>query len=733
MRALMAVVAAMTVLVGAVGAAPEAEAATKRFTSVATPTIVGTAQVGSTLTAKHGRAKPSATSWTYRWYRSGKRIAGVSGKTYRLVAADLGKRITVKAVAKRHGYSAKASKQSRRTATVKAGTLSASTPAVTGKPEVGTMLAAQPGRWTTGTKLAYQWLRNGTAIAGATGATYLLGVVDLGAAVSVRVSGRLAGYASRTLVSAAVGPVKAVPASPDPDPTPDPEPVGPAPVEPGVPATDTPTIWGLPHVNATLQADPGDWPDGTVLTYQWLRADAEIPGATERTYITTAVDEDVAVSVEVTGSREGYAPESRRSSALSIYRPGVLRITFSGARCTSTPHLLLEEARPGAVVAWSTGQRTVLPGDPYTPQAVSLAAGTIPSGNLVLTVTAQVSHFRVSGCPLVVNSWDEHLKLTSLEGSLSLAEAVPAQLPTTVTSLAGAFDHNVTFNQNINSWDTSRVTSMAATFIGAAAFNQPLNNWDTSRVTNMTLMFEGATAFNQPIGMWDTSQVTSMGAMFMDAAAFNKPIGTWNTSRVTKMYAMFWRASSFNQPLAAWDTSSVTDMSELFAQATVFNQPIGGWDTSSVVNLEGAFMEASAFDQPIGAWRTGNVTDLNSTFKGATSFNRPLGDWDTARVTDMTGTFAEATAFNQPIGTWNTSNVRRMTVMFRGATSFNQPLGAWDTSRVTRMDWMFQGAASFNQDLDCWTVVQLGEPQDFRTGAPTGWRSPNWGREPSCA
>ncbi|HEY3408758.1 MAG TPA: hypothetical protein VGK53_11365, partial [Propionicimonas sp.] len=196
-RAAMAAVAAMAVLVGGISATPPAVAAARRFTSVATPKIAGTAQVGKMLTAKPGRSKPSATSWTYRWYRSGTRIAGASGNTYKLVAADLGKRVTVRAVAKRSRYSSRVSRESQRTATVKAGILSASTPTITGRPEVGTTVSAETGGWTPGTSFGYQWLRDGAPIGGASGATYLLDIVDVGTAVSVRVTGSLAGYANR--------------------------------------------------------------------------------------------------------------------------------------------------------------------------------------------------------------------------------------------------------------------------------------------------------------------------------------------------------------------------------------------------------------------------------------------------------------------------------------------------------------------------------------------------------
>ncbi len=52
-------------------------------------------------------------------------------------------------------------------------------------------------------------------------------------------------------------------------------------------------------------------------------------------------------------------------------------------------------------------------------------------------------------------------------------------------------------------------------FEGSTSFNQPLNSWNTSAVTNMNDIFKNATSFNQDISGWDVSAVTEMGN-FMD-------------------------------------------------------------------------------------------------------------------------------------------------------------------------------------------------------------------------
>ena len=91
-----------------------------------------------------------------------------------------------------------------------------------------------------------------------------------------------------------------------------------------------------------------------------------------------------------------------------------------------------------------------------------------------------------------------------------------------VTSMEGAFDGATNFNQDISNWNTSKVTNMQNMFSGAV-FNQPIDKkvvtvtgtqytaWDTSKVTNMYKMFMFNRTFNQPLNTWDTSSAVGMG------------------------------------------------------------------------------------------------------------------------------------------------------------------------------------------------------------------------------
>lgn len=86
-----------------------------------------------------------------------------------------------------------------------AGPAALTVPSVTGSAKVGGTLTATAGTWdVAGTTPSYQWLREGTPIAGATTSSYRPVAADAGRVLSVRVSATKAGYATGTAVSAGV-------------------------------------------------------------------------------------------------------------------------------------------------------------------------------------------------------------------------------------------------------------------------------------------------------------------------------------------------------------------------------------------------------------------------------------------------------------------------------------------------------------------------------------------------
>lgn len=184
-----------------------------------------------------------------------------------------------------------------RVVTVVAAPLTVGTPTVTGTAAVGRTLTAKPGTWTKGTAFAYQWMRDGAPIRGAVTATHRLTASDLGARLSVRVTGTLTGHVTAAKTSAAT-----------------------AKVAKGALSASTPKITGSAKVGKTLTARAGTWTEGTRLSYQWLNGGKAISGATKATYTVTRGDRGDLLTVRVTGILSGYETTSRTSSPVRIAR-----------------------------------------------------------------------------------------------------------------------------------------------------------------------------------------------------------------------------------------------------------------------------------------------------------------------------------------------------------------------------------------------------------------------------
>ncbi|WP_354500234.1 carboxypeptidase regulatory-like domain-containing protein [Mycetocola sp. 2940] len=174
-------------------------------------------------------------------------------------------------------------------------------PTVGGTAQVGKVLTASAGTWTPEpVTLAYQWNRDGTAITGATAATYTLATADLGKAITVTVTGSKAGFTTVSKTSVATAAVIAA-ATPE---------------LPALTAAPVPTIAGTATVGKALTATAGTWtPAPVTLAYQWNRDGVAISGATAATYSLVAADAGKKVTVSVTGTKTGYASATRTSAA----------------------------------------------------------------------------------------------------------------------------------------------------------------------------------------------------------------------------------------------------------------------------------------------------------------------------------------------------------------------------------------------------------------------------------
>ena len=100
------------------------------------------------------------------------------------------------------------------------------------------------------------------------------------------------------------------------------------------PATGAPAIAGAVRVGETLEAstdgiEDADGLSGAAFAFQWLRADAEIGGATEPSYTLAASDEGSAIKVRVTFTDDAGNEETLTSAATEAVAPALPPLTAS--------------------------------------------------------------------------------------------------------------------------------------------------------------------------------------------------------------------------------------------------------------------------------------------------------------------------------------------------------------------------------------------------------------------
>ena len=262
--------------------------------------MTGIASVGQTLTCSQGAWSGSPTSYTYQWMRDSAPISGETATTHLIVSADSGHSIACLVTATNADGSTPAVSNAVLPSTPPnpANTVA---PVVTGTGAVGQVLSCSQGTWINSpTSFAYQWLRGGVNISGATSATYTLAPADALASISCMVTGsNIGGNGSATSNAISVLPLP--PAN-----------------------TVAPAILGTPTVHQTLSCTQGTWLNSpTTYTYQWRRDGVNIPGATTSTYLLAAADGAHTVNCLVTAANAGGSVTAA-SNGVSVAPPFTL-------------------------------------------------------------------------------------------------------------------------------------------------------------------------------------------------------------------------------------------------------------------------------------------------------------------------------------------------------------------------------------------------------------------------
>jgi hypothetical protein len=95
---------------------------------------------------------------------------------------------------------------------------------------------------------------------------------------------------------------------------------------PGAPVPGTPSVRGKVRVGSTVTADPGTWPAGTRLSYQWQLGGQPLPGATGATYRVKRKQYGDKLSVAVSGDLP-WSPASTASSPAYAVQGALLKRT----------------------------------------------------------------------------------------------------------------------------------------------------------------------------------------------------------------------------------------------------------------------------------------------------------------------------------------------------------------------------------------------------------------------
>lgn len=190
---------------------------------------------------------------------------------------------------------------------------------------------------------AYQWLRDGTAISGATGTTYTLTLKDLDKGVSLRVTGSRPNFDDGVSVSNVIG----------------------GSAGGALQATAVPLISGTATAGSTLKVSTGTWSQETpTLGYQWLRSGAPIPGATGATYRLTTQDAGQPVSATVLASKIGFTDGAVSAAAVMVAKlASTTTLALSSERVTTSkkPKKPKKSKKPARV---SIGITVAVPGTP---------------------------------------------------------------------------------------------------------------------------------------------------------------------------------------------------------------------------------------------------------------------------------------------------------------------------------------------------------------------------------
>ena len=659
-----------------------AETGTVNAAPTGAPTISGTLQVGATLTASTASITDpnglTSVNYTYQWIRVNTDIPGATSSSYMLVTADTGKTIKVRVTFDDDdGFTE--SLTSAETGTVNAAPTGA--PTISGTLQVGATLTASTASITdpnglTSVNYTYQWIRVNTDIPGATSSSYMLVTADTGKTIKVRVTFDDDDGFTESLTSAETGTVNAAP-------------------------TGAPTISGTLQVGATLTASTASITDPNGLTsvnytYQWIRVNTDIPGATSSSYMLVTADTGKTIKVRVTFDDDDGFTESLTSA-----ETGTVNAAPTGAPTISGT------LQVGATLTASTASIT----DPngltsvnYTYQWIrvntDIPGATSSSYMLVTADTGKTIKVRVT--------FDDDDGFTE---SLTSAETGTVNAaPTGAPTISGTLQVGATLTASTASiTDPNGLTSVNYTYQwirvntdipGATSSSYMLVTADTGKTIKVRVTFDDDDGFTESLTSAETGTVNAAptGAPTISGTLQVGATLTASTASITDPNGLTSVNYTYQWIRVNTDIPGATSSSYMLVTA----------DTGKTIKVRVTFDDDDGFTESLTSAETGTVNAAPTgapTISGTLQVGATLTA-STASITDPNG----LTSVNY------TYQWIRVNTDIPGATSSSYMLVTADTGKTIKVRVTFDDDDGFTESL---TSAETGTVNAAPTGAPT--------------
>jgi len=281
-----------------------------------------------------------------------------------------------------------------------------------------------------------------------------------------------------------------------------------------------------------------------------------------------------------------------------------------------------------------------------------------------------------------------------------------------------AMFESCSYDYPLNKWTTfsnSHYVDLTNMFKNGK-FNQPIQNWDFSNVLLMAGMFQNNKRFNQNLSNIDTSYCSNFYRMFSDSN-FNSEVWNWNLTGATKTYYMFYNDYYFNnKSISSWDMRTITDMTYMFyANHNLNNLNLHDWNIESVTDTSYMFYGIMDLHENLTTWNTTNLKKTTQMFRGiVNNVWVDVSGWDTHNLQDTSYMFYDNHFINNPqFNSWNTTNLKNINYMFSGS-NVQSRFDNWDIHNLTTAtNFIWSGSypsANYDSLLINWSN------QDVKTG-----------------